>query len=329
MSIAPTARPVPGADPRRSVAVVVPCLDEEATVGDVVRSFRAAMPDARVVVVDNDSDDRTADEAIAAGAELLREPRRGKGHAVARALERVDADILVLVDGDATYPADEVDRLLAPILAGRADHVVGRRVAERPDTAFPRFHGVGNRGATFLVNRVFGTRLSDVLSGYRAFTRDVARCVPLRSAGFDVETEFTLQTLDRGFVLAEVPVSYVGRPAGSRSKLSTFRDGARVLRRLLAVVRDTRPLLFFSVIAGVAFLASAWAGAAPIADYLRERYVHHLPRAVLAAALAVAGTGLWCTGLVLDAIQARFRELHLLRRRDLAGDVSGRKPPLT
>lgn len=299
-----------------SVAVLIPCYNEALTVEAVVADFRAQLPDARIYVFDNNSTDGTADKARAAGATVLREKRQGKGFVMASMMEKIDADLFVLVDGDSTYPADRVHDLIAPVLEQRADQVVGSRQAVDPNKAYRPFHTLGNTLVTFLVNRIFATNLRDVMSGYRVFTREVALNVPILSGGFDVETEFTLQTLEKQFVIVEVPVAYLERPQGSVSKLSTYRDGFRVLRRIGTILKDFRPFTFFGGLAGFIAFLSLLAGYEPIADYVRERYVYHVPLAILAAVLGSISVGLFQTGLLLATMNARFRELHALRRRD-------------
>jgi glycosyltransferase involved in cell wall biosynthesis len=298
------------------VAVLIPCYNEALTIASVVTGFAAELPDAHVYVCDNNSTDGTRGLAAAAGAIVLREKRQGKGYALASMLGMVDADVYVLVDGDSTYPAEKVHELLAPLVAQQADHVVGARVAEDPRKAYRPMHSAGNRIVTFLVNRIFSTSLRDVMSGYRAFSRDVAENVPLLSGGFDVETEFTLQSLEKGFVLHEVPVPYRERPPGSMSKLSTVRDGIRVLGRVASMLKDFRPFAFFGSMAGAVAALSLLAGYLPVADYIRERYVYHVPLALLAAVLGSISVVLLQTGIVLTTLNARFRELHTLRRRE-------------
>jgi glycosyltransferase involved in cell wall biosynthesis len=300
---------------KSSIAVLIPCYNEALTINGVVTDFARELPQARVYVFDNNSSDDTGPKAAAAGAIVVPEARQGKGYVMASMLSQIDADIYVLVDGDATYPPASVHDLLQPVLGQRADHVVGARRAVDGAKAYRRFHTAGNRLVTFLVNRIFGTRLEDVMSGYRVFTRDVALHVPLLSGGFDVETEFTLQTLEKGFVIAEIPVSYQERPAGSFSKLATYRDGARVLLRVATILKDFRPFAFFGGLAAFIAILSLAAGYQPIADYVREKYVYHVPLAILAAVLGAISVGLLQTGIILTTMNARFRELHVLRRR--------------
>lgn len=298
-----------------SIAVLVPCYNEAATVGRVVSDFARELPGARIYVFDNNSTDATAEIAAKAGAIVIPEKRQGKGHVVMSMLQKVDADVYVMVDGDSTYPADRVHDILAPVLEDRADHVVGARRAVDAEKAYRPMHGLGNWLVTFLVNRIFSTSLEDVMSGYRAFTRDVALHTPLLSGGFDVETEFTLQTLEKGFVIEEVPVPYLERPEGSHSKLSTYRDGFRVLKRIATILKDFRPMAFFGGLAAVTLALSLLAGWLPILDYVRERFVRRVPLAILAAALGGIAIGLFQTGVVLTTLNARIREIQALSRR--------------
>ena len=308
------------------VAILIPCFREERTVGDVVRAFRAELPDAAIWVYDNGSDDRTANVAMQAGARVRVERRRGKGNVIQAMLRDVDADVYVLVDGDSTYPAPAVHDLIAPVRTGEADMVVGARRAAAEGSPYPRLHPLGNRLVTFLVNRMFGASLEDVMSGYRAFHREVARNVPLTASGFDVETEWTLQSLEKGFTIAEVPVIYRERPEGSHSKLSTFRDGARVLWRIVTILKDFRPLVFFGGLAACSAVLSLLCGVLPVMEYVRERYVHRVPLAILAGFLGTIALGLLQTGVVLSSLNNRFLEMHRLRRRRAGRPAKGAAP---
>ncbi len=314
-SVAGEDRSVPAYPADLDIAVLVPCYNEELTVRKVVEDFRAELPDARIYVFDNASDDATASIAKEAGAIVIPEPRRGKGHVIASMFQQVDADIHVMVDGDDTYPAASVHDLIRPILEGRADQVIGARRAADPTKAYRPLHTFGNRLVTFLVNRVFRSGLEDVMSGYRAYTRELANTVPVVSAGFDIETEFTLQCLEKQFLLVETPIVYTERPEGSESKLSTFRDGYKVLRRILTILKDFRPFAFFGTLSLIVALLALLAGSVPILDYIQHRYVYHVPLAVLAGVLGLAAIVLLGVGILLATINARFREVHCLWRR--------------
>lgn len=326
MTLAPESSTAAATSSRtgEGVAVLVPCYNEAATVAKVIEDFRRELPDAEIHVFDNNSTDGTAEAAREAGAVVTREIRQGKGFVIRSMFAKVDAELFVMVDGDDTYPATSVHDLLGPVLAGDADQVVGARRAADPKKAYRPLHTLGNRLVTFLVNRVFSTNLEDVMSGYRAYTRDLARTVPVVSGGFDVETEFTLQCLEKGFVIKEVPIVYAERPEGSESKLHTFRDGYRVIRRLLTILKDFRPFAFFGVLALVTGLLSLLAGYPPIADYIRYQYVYHVPLAILAGALGLLAALFFMVGTVLATMNARFRELHVLWRREIQSREAAR-----
>lgn len=304
--------------PKATIAVLLPCYNEEATIGKVIDDFREALPEARVYVFDNNSADRTAEVAREHGAEVYYEPRQGKGYVVDTMFDRIDADYYVMADGDDTYPADCAPQLLAPVQAGRADMVVGARLAEYSDQSFRPLHVAGNTLVRGLINRIFGSKLTDILSGFRAFNRKAAQHLPVVSAGFEVETELTVNMLYYRLVLTEVQVPYRHRPAGSVSKLRTFHDGFRVLWKLFNLARAYKPLTFFGSLAILLFVLGLIFGYAPVHDYFThpEHKVPHFPSAILAAALMTLSAGSFATGLILHAMNWRFRELHnvLVRR---------------
>lgn len=236
---------------------MIPCLNEEATIGKVIDDFRRALPGAEIVVYDNASTDRTFAVAREHGAVVRREKRKGKGFVVGRMVAEEAADYFILVDGDDTYEAAAAPSLLAPLLEGRADVVVGVRKAAS-GAAFRRFHVFGNWLVNRMVTAVYGYPVADVMSGYRAFTREVARSVPVVSTGFEIETEMMLQLLGRGYIVEEVPVQYRERPRGSFSKLRTVSDGIRVVMAILGIAKSAKPLTFFgSLAAGLALAAAA------------------------------------------------------------------------
>lgn len=298
------------------IAVLVPCFNEEATVAKVVADFRRVLPQAIVYVFDNNSTDRTAARAREAGAVVIHEKKQGKGHVVASMFERVEADYYVMVDGDDTYPAERAAELLAPVMEDRADLVVGRREAVNEAAAYRRFHVFGNWLVRALINFIFGSKLTDIMSGYRAFGRTVARNMPVIAYGFDIETEMTLQCLYRRWVIIETPVEYRERPAGSVSKLNTFQDGFKVLFRILNVFRSYKPLTFFGGI-GILLFGLAWAlglgaiyGSWP-AGATGRTWLIVLSATSLAMSLVSAGIG-----VIVQLVNFRFLELDsILRRR--------------
>jgi glycosyltransferase involved in cell wall biosynthesis len=295
------------------VAVAIPCYNEAPTIAKVVADFRAQLPEAEIVVFDNDSTDGSAEKARAAGARVVREKRRGKGYVMQTVLESVDADVCVVVDGDDTYFAEDVKALLEPVIADRADMVVGDRLRDASGEALNDLHRFGNRAILRIINSVFRTAFRDVLSGYRVMSRSFMRAVPLIAGGFETETELTLQAMEKGMVILEVPIRYRARPAGSFSKLSPFADGYRILITMAVLLRNHRPLYFFAVLASLLLVAdlayaAAWAaGALPA----WPRLAHLLALggvAALAASLVVLG-------VVLNAVNAGFREMAALSRR--------------
>ena len=292
------------------IAVLIPCHNEAAAIGKVVDDFRANLPQADIIVFDNCCTDETAEIARRHGAKVLKEPRKGKGYVVENMLDSVEADYYVMVDGDDTYPAESVDEMLAPVMAGEADMVVGARLAQYDGRSFRPLHVAGNNLVRRLINRIFGAELTDILSGYRAFNRRVVQRVPVVSSGFEIETELTIQMLYYRLRIVEVQVPYRGRPEGSSSKLRTFRDGLRVLWKIFSLFRAIKPLTFFGGVGLFLLACGIAAGIAPIYDYAVHRYVYHVPLAILATGLILLATGSIFLGVLLHAINWRFKELH-------------------
>jgi len=300
----------PSRPPR--VAVVVPCHNEAATAGKVVRDFRAALPEAQVLVVDNASTDATAETARQAGARVLHEPRPGKGFALLAGFrEARGADYFVMVDGDDTYPAEDVVKLLAAAGAG-ADMVVGTRLAGAEQGAFRAGHSLGNRLFNLLVRMLFGVRTGDLFSGYRVLSRRFLETTPLIARGFEVEAELALQAVVQGYRTVEVPIRYRARPEESPSKLHTYRDGYRILMAILMFFRDYRPLKFFGLLALFLLLLSLAGGGLVIAEYLRTGLVPRLPLAVLSAALFILSALSMTCGVLLSSINRRSAKIAAL-----------------
>jgi glycosyltransferase involved in cell wall biosynthesis len=299
----------------KSLTIGVPCYNEALTIGKVVRDFRAVFPQARVLVIDNASTDDTARLAREAGADVISQPRKGKGNAVQLLFREADTDWLIMVDGDDTYPAEEGPKLIATIEAEGGDTVVGRRVSDDPN-AFKTLHTWANDLLTGTIQLVFRSPCDDLFSGYRLFTKAFYRNIPLLSTGFEVETEIALQTIDKGFVQRAVDVHFRSRPEGSFSKLNTVHDGLRVLRVILWVVKDFRPLFFFALVSLFFAALSLIAGAFPIIDYILYQWVFRVPLAILAAGLAVLSALSLTCGVVLDTIVRHSRERFLIRLRN-------------
>lgn len=297
------------------IAVVIPCYNEVLTVAKVIEDFRAQLPQARILVFDNNSTDGTGERAGQHGAEVVRVLRQGKGAAVARMLEVVDADIFIMVDGDDTYPAECIHELLAPVQQGQADMVVASRLQEFTNTAFRPLHVMGNRLVRKLINSIFGSRLTDILSGYRIFTGELARNVPITSVGFEVETELTLQTLYSGYTILEMPVPYRQRPEGSFSKLSTFRDGFRVLLTIFNIFRSFKPMTFFGLIALFMALLSVLASLPAVWQYMETRKVASWPLLMVGVGCAVISFTSLTVGMLLHAFNVRIKEMTMLMRK--------------
>ena len=293
--------------------VAIPCYNEATTIAKVVSDFRKELPEAEILVVDNASSDDSGARAAAAGARVVREKRRGKGYVMQTILETVDADVCVIVDGDDTYFAEDVHQLLLPVTSDQADMVVGDRLKEATSVALNDLHRFGNRAILAIINMAFRTDFQDVLSGYRVMNRKFMNAVPLIAGGFETETELTLQALEKGMVICEMPIRYRARPVGSVSKLSPFADGYRILITMAVLLRNHRPLYFFSSIAVGLLIADGVYAAALLAGRLPAygRLVH----GGVMGGIALLASGLVLIGILLNAVSAGFQELTALQRR--------------
>jgi len=296
---------------RQRVAVLVPCYNEEAAIARVVTDFRAALPDAAIYVYDNNSTDRTVEAATRAGAVVRREQHQGKGNVVRRMFTDVDADIYVLVDGDATYDAPSAPAMIDKLVRDRLEMVCAVRV-DRDEAAFRLGHRAGNRLLSGFVGHVFGRAFSDMLSGYRVFTRRFVKSFPVLSGGFEIETELTVHALELELPVGEMATPYYSRPRGSASKLSTWRDGFRILFTILKIYRSERPLPFFGSI-GVSLAIASLGFAFPVLlTFMREGIVVRLPTLILSTGLMLIACLSIACGLVLDTVTRGRRELKLL-----------------
>ena len=292
------------------VAVLVPCYNEAVTIAKVVDDFRRVLPEATVYVYDNNSSDGTAALAAAHGAVVRFESRQGKGNVVRQMFRDIEADYYLMVDGDDTYPAEAAPDLLAPLAADEADMTVGDRLSngsygEENDRAF---HGFGNDLVRFLIKAIYGYAFEDVMTGYRAFNRVFVKTMPVLSEGFQIETEISIHAVDKRWRIVDVPIDYRDRPEGSVSKLSTFGDGARVLRAITSLFKDYRPFAFFGWVALVFLLLGLVTGVPVIAEYLATDYVSKIPSAVLAVALVLCGALSITAGIILDTVAKSHRK---------------------
>lgn len=307
------------------VVVVVPCYNEAATIEKVVTDFRRCLPEATVYVFDNNSSDDTADRARRSGATVIRSLRQGKGNVIRHMASVLEADFYVLVDGDDTYPAEAAREMLDCARTHGIDMVVAARLEQAPDAAFRRFHRLGNHLISGLISTLFRTSVTDVLSGYRVLSRQVVRLMYLRGGGFEVETEMTLQALAKGMAISEMPFPYRERPEGSESKLSTWSDGFLILRAIVLLFKDYKPLTFFLAIAAIFAVASLMSGWAPVVEFIETGYVLRIPRAILAAALATLAMMSLTVGLILDTVtKLHAEEVDLWKRHlDQETRISG------
>jgi len=293
------------------VAVLVPCFNEERAIAKVVAAFRAALPEAALYVYDNNSTDGTIAAAQEAGAVVRREPHQGKGHVVRRMFNDVEADIYVLVDGDATYDAPSAPAMVAKLLDERLDMVVGTRL-DSEEAAYRRGHRAGNWLLTHFITHIFGRSFTDILSGYRVFSRRFVKSFPILSGGFEIETEITIHALELELPVGEVVTPYYSRPSGSASKLSTWSDGFRILWTVFKLYRTERPLPFFGSL-GVGLAVISLGLVVPILiTYLQEGQVPRLPTAVLSMGLMLLAFLSFACGLILDTVTRGRREFKLI-----------------
>jgi glycosyltransferase involved in cell wall biosynthesis len=293
-----------------SIAVLVPCYNEELTVSAVVREFHEELPTAQIYVFDNNSTDKTIERAREAGATVCKEKRQGKGYVVRSMFREIEADIYVLVDGDGTYPAYRVHDLIAPIVNAGADMTIGSRLHSESRSNFKRMNRFGNRIFRKVLNGIFKSELTDILSGYRAFTRKFVKETPVFASGFEIEAELTIKTLERGLRIVEVPIDLGGRPLGSRSKIRVSQDGLLILSTIVALFRDYKPLTFFGAIGLLLITASLVPGGLVVFEFVTTGLVSRIPSAILAVGLAISGMLSITTGLILHTTVRRFQELE-------------------
>ena len=308
------------------VAILIPCYNEALTIGKVVDDFSREMPGSTIYVYDNNSSDGTADIAREHGATVVHEPRQGKGNVVRQMLRDIDADCYLMVDGDDTYPAESGPEMCGYILRGEADHVVGDRLSNGTygDENDRAFHGFGNNLVRWLIALLYGFRYTDVMTGYRAMSRAFVKTLPVLSPGFEIETELSIHAVDKGWRIKQVPIVYRDRPEGSKSKLSTFSDGAKVLRMIATLFKDYKPLGFFSVLALLFMVIGLMLGVPVISEFLATGLVPRLPSAIAAVAFCGLAAILFTCGLVLDTVvkgNRRQWELEVIR---VFGEKGGR-----
>lgn len=312
----------------KRVALIFPAYNEALTIAGTIEGFAKVAPAAEFVVIDNRSSDETGSLARSMlqkhslRGRVLFEGRPGKGNAVRRAFNEVDADIYVMCDADNTYLPEDLPKLLEPVFKGEAEVVVGNRHANRvyQEQNSRLFHDFGNQFVRWLINRLFGTGLSDILSGYRVMSYRFVKNFPALSEGFELETELTLHAVDKRFAQKELPIGYRSRPEGSESKLNTWRDGFRVMKTVLWVFKDYRPLVFFTIVSALCFFSGFAVGFPVILEFMSTGLVPKFPSAILASGLMILSANFFATGLVLDTVVKNHRaEFELRIRRYFPG----------
>lgn len=297
------------------IAVLIPCYNEELTVEKVVTDFKKELPEADVYVYDNNSKDRTAELARKAGAIVVPEYRQGKGNVVRSMFRDIDADIYVMVDGDDTYPANEVHKLIEAVEEGN-DMVIGDRLSSTYFTENKRpFHNTGNSMVRIMINKIFKSDIKDVMTGYRAFSRRFVKTVAIMSPGFQIETELTATSLQYRYNVKSIPITYRDRPEGSSSKLNTFSDGFKVIVTLFDLAKDYRPLLFFGLLSVLFFIVGLLIGMPVIIEFIQTAYITKVPSAILASGIMIIAVLLIMLGLIIDHQankEKREHELYVL-----------------
>ena len=302
----------------KKVAVLIPCYNEELTVEKTVSDFKHVLPNADIYVYNNNSKDRTKELALRAGAVVKDEYRQGKGAVVRSMFRDIEADVYIMVDGDDTYPAEEVESLITPVLEGKADMVIGDRLSSTYYTENKRpFHNFGNSLVKGLINFLFKSDLNDIMTGYRSFSKKFVKCMPVMSDGFQIETEMTIFALTNNMQVVNVPITYRDRPEGSESKLNTFSDGFKVLLTLFNLFKDNRPFLFFGSISIVIFIIGLLIGIPVIDEFIKTAYITKVPSAILAAALMLNAFLMFSVGIILDAIKNQKRYLFECHMNDV------------
>jgi glycosyltransferase involved in cell wall biosynthesis len=291
------------------IAVMIPCYNENKTIVKVIQDFQRELPDATIIVFDNNSTDGSYDLAVNAGAKVIKEKRQGKGFVISSMFNDVVADIYVLVDGDDTYPAEYVHELIAPVMNGEADMMVGQRLSRYAKNAFRPIHYRGNKLVCNLINMIFSSNLKDPMSGYRAFNRKVVMEIPIVATGFDVETEMTLQMLYRHFKIMEIEIPYRERPKGSYSKLHTFKDGSKVIYKILSILQSYKPLTFFGGIGLFLVLIGILVGLFVIREYVIFTSTFSVLKAILSGGLISIGVLSATVGIILHTLNFRLLEL--------------------
>lgn len=298
----------------KKIVILIPCYNEVITIGKVVSDFKKEVPEAEVIVYDNNSSDGTDEVARKAGAKVYYEHKQGKGNVVRSMFRNIEADCYVLVDGDDTYPASAVKELIKPVLDDGADMVVGDRLSTTYFTENKRaFHNFGNKLVKGLINKLFKGSVNDIMTGYRAFSKSFVKSFPIVSKGFEIETEMTIHALDKNMYIVEVPIEYKDRPEGSVSKLNTVQDGIKVMGTIAKLFRDYKPFVFFSAISVLVFLFGFIFFVGVLIEYFETGLVSKIPTLIVSSLIMWGGVSLWLAGVILHVIVGKHRQLFELQ----------------
>ncbi len=298
---------------KKRIAVLIPCYNEAKTIAKVVSDYKNVLKEADIYVYDNNSTDDTAKIAEENGAIVRREYRQGKGNVIRTMFREIDADCYLMIDGDDTYPKEDARKMCDLILEKRADMVVGDRLSSTYFQENKRpFHNFGNRIVRFLINHLFRSNIQDIMTGYRAFSYEFVKGFPVLSKGFEIETEMTIHAVDKNFKIVEIPVSYRDRPEGSVSKLNTYSDGLKVLKTIAMLFKEYKPFLFFGLFASLCLILSLLLGIPVLLEFFNTGLVPRFPTLIAAGVFLTLAIVLWVTGIILEVIVKKHKELYEL-----------------
>ena len=297
----------------KKIAVLIPCYNEAITIEKVVKDYKRALPDADIYVYDNNSTDGTDKIAKKAGAIVRYEYRQGKGNVIRTMFREIDADCYLMIDGDDTYPAENAREMCDLVLSGKADMVIGDRLSSTYFSENKRpFHNFGNKIVRWLINHLFKNKIKDIMTGYRAFSKEFVKGFPVLSKGFEIETEMTIHAVDKNFKLVEIPVEYRDRPKGSVSKLNTYSDGFKVLKMIATLFKEYKPFYFFGIVALILLILALVFGIPVVVEYFQTGLVPRFPTLIVACIFLVLSMLLWITGIILEVIVKKHKQLYEL-----------------
>lgn len=295
----------------KKIAVLIPCYNESKTIAKVVKDYKKVLPNATIYVYDNNSTDKTDEIARKAGAEIRYEYRQGKGNVIRTMFREIDADCYLMIDGDDTYPNENAKEMCDLVLSGKADMVIGDRLSSTYFNENKRpFHNFGNKLVRFCINKIFKNNIKDIMTGYRAFSRDFVKGFPVLSTGFEIETEMTIHAVDKNYKIVEVPVTYRDRPSGSVSKLNTYKDGIKVLKTIISLFKEYRPTLFFNLIAVISLIMSLVLGIPVLLEFFDTGFVPRFPTLIVSCILLIITLLMWVTGIILETINKKNRQMY-------------------